>query len=74
LIANQLTVHAIYENRERKRNAQLGLPPTLAELIEMIDENPTQKTNPNQKTNEPNQQILDADSLTHTPAEIELKR
>jgi hypothetical protein len=55
-----IQVHAIYEWRERKHNAQLGLPPTLAELVEIIRE-------PNKQTN------LDANPPSHTQAEVKAK-
>lgn len=38
IIRHELEVHAICEARERKRNAQLGLPPTVSE-IQFIVEN-----------------------------------
>jgi hypothetical protein len=60
IITNEMNVHAIYEVRERKRNGQLGLPPTLAELVSMIRD-------------EPNQTNLDANSPSHTQAEIKAK-
>jgi hypothetical protein len=60
VIANQKKIHAIYECRERKRNAQLGLAPTLAELVSMVK-------------NEPEQQTLDANSPSLTQAEIKVK-
>jgi hypothetical protein len=61
VIANYAKIHAIYECRERKRSAQLGLFPTLAELVSMVkDEQPTQQT-------------LDAASPTLTQAEIKAK-
>ncbi len=68
VIANQVRVHAVYEARERKRNAQLGLAPTLAELAQIVtgEPQPAQKINPND-TN------LDAASLSHTQAEIKAK-
>jgi hypothetical protein len=60
VVANETHVHAVYEARERKRNGQLGLPPTLAELVSMIRD-------------EPSQTNLDANSPTHTQAEIKAK-
>jgi hypothetical protein len=60
LIANAVKVHAIYESRERKRNQQLGLFPTLAELVSIIK---NQSEEPEIK---PNQTNLDANSLNHT--------
>jgi hypothetical protein len=60
VIANQLKTHAIYECRERKRNRQLGLAPTLAELVSMVK-------------NEPEQQTLDANPPTLAQAEIKVK-
>jgi hypothetical protein len=60
LLANKLEVHAVYESRERKRNAQLGLFPTLAELVSIIK---NQSEEPEIK---PNQTNLDANSLNHT--------
>ncbi len=60
MVANEAHVHAVYEARERKRNAQLGLPPTLAELVAIIRE-PTNQTN------------LDADPPSHTQEEVQTK-
>jgi hypothetical protein len=60
IIANQSKVHAIYECRERKRNGQLGLAPTLAELVSMVRD-------------EPNIQTLDANPPSLTQAEIKAK-
>jgi hypothetical protein len=60
IIAEYKKVHAIYESRERVRNTQLALPPTLAELVSMIRDEPTQQT-------------LDANPLSLTQAEIEVK-
>jgi hypothetical protein len=60
IIAKQHIVHAIYEARERKRNAQLGNPPTLCELIEII------KTDqPEEQATSPNQTNLDANPPSH---------
>jgi hypothetical protein len=61
LISRIHDVHAIYETRERKRNAQLGLPPTLAELVDLLRDQPPMTAN------------LDAASLSHTQAEIKVK-
>jgi hypothetical protein len=61
LIANRYEVHAIYECRERKRNAQLGLPPTLAELVNLIRDQPPTNAN------------LDAETPGITQAEIKAK-
>jgi hypothetical protein len=36
VLRNSESAHAICEARERKRNAQLGLPPTVSELAELI--------------------------------------
>jgi hypothetical protein len=59
LIINKLhDVHAIYESRERKRNAQLGNPPTLAELISII------------RDEQPKQQTVDAASPNDEPADL----
>jgi hypothetical protein len=61
VIASYKEVHAIYETRERKRRAQLGLFPTLAELVSILrDEQPTQQT-------------LDAASPSITQPEIKVK-
>jgi hypothetical protein len=68
VIANQVRVHAVYEARERKHNAQLGLAPTLAELAEIVNDKPQ----PKQKIN-PNDTNLDAASLSHTQAEIKTR-
>jgi hypothetical protein len=61
VIASYKEVHAIYETRERKRNAQLGLFPTLAELVSIV------------RDEQPNQQTLDATPPNFTQAEIEVK-
>ncbi len=61
LIANKYDVHAIYESRERKRNAQLGNPPTLAELVDLLRDQPPMNAN------------LDAASPSLTQAEIKTK-
>jgi hypothetical protein len=60
IIAEYKKVHAIYESRERVRNTQLALPPTLAELVSMVRD-------------EPNIQTLDANSLSLTQAEIKTR-
>jgi hypothetical protein len=60
IIAKQHIAHAIYEARERKRNAQLGNPPTLCELIEII------KTDrPEEEETNPKQTNLDANPPSH---------
>ncbi len=69
IITNQVKVHAIYEACERKRNALLGLPPTLSEIAETI----TGELPPQAQKSNPNQQTLDADSLSHTQAENQPK-
>jgi hypothetical protein len=60
VIASQKKIHAIYECRERKRNAQLGVAPTLAELVSMVRD-------------EPNIQTLDANLPSLAQAEIKVK-
>jgi hypothetical protein len=50
------TIHAFCEYRERQRNAQLGEPPTISELAEILD-------NPEQKNPE-----VDKVSFSETPA------
>ncbi len=59
IIAKQHIVHAIYEARERKRNAQLGKPPTLCEAIKnkrsgRPEEEETNHKQTNPYTNWPN--------------------
>jgi hypothetical protein len=61
LIAHRHDVHALYESRERKHNAQLGLPPTLAELVDLLRDQPPMTAN------------LDAASPSITQAEIKVK-
>jgi predicted nucleic acid-binding Zn-ribbon protein len=61
LIAHRQDIHAVYEARERKRNAQLGLPPTLAELVDLLRDQPPTNAN------------LDANSPSLTQAEIKAK-
>ncbi len=61
LINNLHDVHAVYESRERKHNAQLGLPPTLAELINLLRDQPPTDAN------------LDAASPSLTQAEIKAR-
>jgi hypothetical protein len=60
LIAHKHDIHAIYETRERKRNAQLGLPPTLAELVDLLRDQPPMTAN------------LDAETPNSEPAELKL--
>jgi hypothetical protein len=60
LITHRHDVHALYESRERKRNAQLGLPPTLAELVDLLRDQPPMTAN------------LDAETPNNEPAELKL--
>jgi hypothetical protein len=69
VITNQVKVHAIYEACERKRNALLGLPPTLSQIAETIS---NELPRPDKKIN-PEQQTLDAKSLNLTQSEIEAR-
>jgi 1-deoxy-D-xylulose 5-phosphate reductoisomerase len=50
VLSNAATIHAICEFRERQRNAQLGEPPTISELAEILDR-PEQKTPEADKVN-----------------------
>jgi hypothetical protein len=60
LITHRHDVHAVYESRERKHNAQLGLPPTLAELVNLLRDQPPTNAN------------LDAETPNNEPAELKL--
>jgi hypothetical protein len=37
IVKYELETHAICEARERKRNAQLGLPPTVSEIQHIVE-------------------------------------
>jgi hypothetical protein len=38
ILANKAETHALCEVRDRKRNLNFGLPPTLSEMVEMINQ------------------------------------
>jgi hypothetical protein len=61
-LQNESATHAICEVRERKRNATLGLLPTISELAELVS-----------MIHDPEQQTLDANPPSFTQAEIKAK-
>jgi 1-deoxy-D-xylulose 5-phosphate reductoisomerase len=71
VLSNAATIHAICEFRERQRNAQLGEPPTISELAEILDR-PEQKNPEVDKANlsvtptiTPQLEPITTDSLLH---------
>jgi hypothetical protein len=46
ILANKAETHALCEVRDRKRNLNFGLPPTLSEMVEMINQPETAQPKP----------------------------
>jgi hypothetical protein len=64
ILANKAETHAVCEVRDRKRNLNFGLPPTISELAEMINQPETKQP----KANESDKAVDDLIKILEEPA------